>query len=434
MHFFGFYVYFCTIIYKYIKMNYEDLLESMNGAALAKEVMPFGQFYKKMTDGKYVNVVDLHEELLDSLVFTDALTAECEVNKHLDHKGQLHFTVETDSDGICAVKVEQGTFHTYERLLEDSPAIVAGKSFIFNTVTDLLDLMAYLHDQGICHVCYAPNNVLSRKGDTHPLLLFHGSAYKAMNNLPQLFGESNADYLAPEVLENGTFDERSDIYSLGKFIEFLYRQSEIPIELRGVVKKATDPDPDNRYQTPEDMKHAMTSRKSLRESFLLGIAALLVVCFCFSLYFTLVPEREDIEFVKPAPKQADDDLLDDGGYGSNTDLDNIDDSLGTNVDKHIMKEYEAKAEQIFRKRFAQRAEAILSRIYDKEHMGSTSKDFMAGSMSTMEELVEVQQQLGREAGLEPSRSQLIATQIIDQVTSRLKARMEEREKAEKEGE
>ena len=45
-------MYFCTIIYKYIKMNYEDLLESMNGAALAKEVMPFGQFYKKMTDGK----------------------------------------------------------------------------------------------------------------------------------------------------------------------------------------------------------------------------------------------------------------------------------------------------------------------------------------------------------------------------------------------
>ncbi len=415
-------------------MNYEDLLESRNGAALAKETMPFGQFYKKMTDNKYGNVVDLRKELLESLVFTGALASECEVNKRLDHKNQLHFAVATDSDGVCGVKVDQGTFHTYERLLEDSPAVVASKSFVFNAIGDLLDLTAYLHDQGICHVCYAPNNVLARKGDNHPMLLFHGSAYKAMNNLPQLFGESNAGYLAPEVLENGTFDERSDIYSIGKFIEFLFQQSEIPFELRGVVKKATAPDPDKRYQTPEDMKRGISSRKSLRESFLLGIAALLVVCFCFSLYFTLVPEREDIEFVKPAPKQADDDLLDDGGYGSNTDLDNIDDSLGTNVDKHIMKEYEAKAEQIFRKRFAQRAEAILSRIYDKEHMGSTSKDFMAGSMSTMEELVEVQQQLGREAGLDPSRSQLVATQIIDQVTSRLKARLDEREKAQRDGE
>lgn len=415
-------------------MNYEDLLESMNGAAMAKDTMPFGQFYKKMTDNKYSNVVDLHEELLDSLVFADALTTECEVNKHLEHKSQLHFTVEADGKGISCVKVDQGNFRTYERLLEESPAIVAGMSFIFDTISDLLDLMSYLHDQGIYHLCYAPNNVLVRKIDNHPMLLFHGSAYKAMNNMPHLFGESNADYLAPEILENGTFDDRSDIYSLGKFIEYLYQQSEIPIELRGVVKKATDPDPEKRYQTPEDMKRAMSSRKSIRDSLILGVAALLVVCFCFSLYFTLVPEREDIEFVKPAPKQADDDLLDDGGEEIDEELGSIDDSIGTNVDKRIMKEYEAKNEQIFRKRFARRAEAILSRIYDNEHMGATSKDFVAGSMSTMEELVEVQQQLGREAGLDPSRSQLVATQIIDQVTSRLKARMEEREKAKREGE
>jgi len=42
--------------------------------------------------------------------------------------------------------------------------------------------------------------------------------------------------------------------------------------------------------------------------------------------------------------------------------------------------------------------------------------------------------LGREAGLDPSRSQLVATQIIDQVTSRLKARLDEREKAQRDGE
>ena len=48
---------------------------------MQKEEMPFGLLHKKMVDGKYVNVIDLREDLLDSLVFSDALTTESEQNK-----------------------------------------------------------------------------------------------------------------------------------------------------------------------------------------------------------------------------------------------------------------------------------------------------------------------------------------------------------------
>lgn len=408
-------------------MNYEDLLESRNGAAMAKESMPFGQLYKKMTDNKYANVVDLREDLLDSLKFCDGLSTECKCNADLDHKNQLHFTESSDSAGLYGVKVEQGTYTTFERLLENSPAIVARKSFITRTLNDLLDLTAYLHDHGIFHVCFAPNNVLARKSDTAAMLLFHGSAYAAIGDPLMLYGESARPYLAPEVLDGGVADARSDIYSLGRFMEFLYQQSEIPYELRGVVKKATDPDPDKRYQTPEEMRRAIQNRRSIRESAILGLAALLVVAICFSLYFTLVPEREDIEFVKPAPRQAGE--LGDDGFGSTPQFDGLDDSIGTNVDQKTMREYEAKAEQIFRKKFSREAERILSRIYNSEHMGSTSKNFMASSQSTLEELVKVQVRLGNEAGLDQSRSQLVASQIVEQITSRLKAKMEALEKA-----
>ena len=39
-------------------MNYEELLESRNGAAMAKQSVPFGMMYKKMVDGKYNNIID----------------------------------------------------------------------------------------------------------------------------------------------------------------------------------------------------------------------------------------------------------------------------------------------------------------------------------------------------------------------------------------
>jgi len=397
---------------------------------MAKEPMVFGLLYKKMVAGKYANVIDLREELKESLVFSDAMVSEAERNKELKHKNQLNFKTAVDSAGLYGVTLESGTYHTFARLLEDNPAVVAGKDFIEHTLKDLLDLTSYLHDQGIFHICYSPNNVLARKGDNAAMLLFHGSAYQQFNDQELLYGDS-VSYIAPEVIEEGVFDARADIYSIGKFMEYLYQQSEVPVELKGVVKKATDPDPDRRYQTPEEMKSAISRRQNTRRSLLSLVAALVVAALCFYVYFSLTPEREDIEFVKPAPREPADDLLDDG-FDPTTELGLVEDTAAKRIDDKRMKEYQAKAEQIFRKNFTQEAERILSKIYNNDQMGATERNFRAGSQSTMEELVKAQVQLGHDAGLNDTRSQLVAGQIIEQVTNKLKAEMKEREKKQQE--
>ena len=394
---------------------------------MSKEPMPFGMLYKKMSGSKYANVIDLREELKDSLVFCDALVTECETNKQLHHKHQLHFTVSADSAGIYGVKVEQGGYRTFERLLEENPAVVAGKDFIADTVNALLELTSYLHDQGIYHICYSPRNVLARKKDNAPMLLFHGSAYKAMNDQVLLYGD-DISFIASEVLEEGTFDARSDIFSMGKFIEYLYSQSEIPFELKGIIAKATNPDPDKRYQTPEEMQRAISRRRNTRRSLVYLAAALSVSAFIAGLYFSLLPEREDIEFVKPAHRRAtlgDDDSM--------MDLSQSGDTLSGGTAPALMKTYQAKAEQIFRKQFTREADRILSKIYSDDRMGRTERNFMATSQSTIAELAKVQVRLGDEAGLSESRSQLIASQIVDQVTNRLKSEMNKKEKKKSEG-
>ena len=393
---------------------------------MAKEALPFGLLYKKTVDNKYVNVIDLREELKDSLVFCDAITSECEQNMLLKHKNQLHFTLASDSTGIYGVQVEQGSYRTFERLLEDNPAVVAGNNFIVSVIKDLLDITSYLHDQGIFHICYAPSNVLVRKGDNAPMLLFHGSAYAAYNNREELYGDKALSFIAPEVIENGTCDARADIYSIGSFMEFLYRQAEVPLELKAVIKKATNLDPEKRYQTPEAMLKAITTRQSTRKSVVSLLIALIVSGAFLGLYFYMTPAPENIEFVKAAPNVEDSlaeagiDLVDELGYEG--------DSTADHVDEQKMKEYQAKAEQIFRKNYAREAEKILSKIYTNERMNTSEKDFLSGSQSTMQELVKLQVQMGGDAGLSESRSQLIAGQIIEQVSNNLKAQMKAKEK------
>lgn len=408
-------------------MNYEELLESRNGAAMAKQALPFGWMHKQMADGKYVNVVDLKDDLKDSLVFTDALAAEADQNKHLNHRGQIHFEPQRDSAGLYGVTIDQGSYTTFSRLLEDHPAVVAQDQYVVNTIKALLEMATYLHGQGVYHLCFAPDNVLARKNDNVPMLLFHGSAYRTIRNLRELYGDSAA-FIAPEVLDGGKFDERSDVFSIGKFMEYLYKQSNIPLELKGVIAKATDANPEQRYLSADEMLKAINSRQSTRSSVVMGGAALLVVLICFGLYFSLVPDREDIEFVKPAPKEAEEDFLDDG-FDPVTELGLVVDSSASQIDEKKLREYEAKAEQIFRKNFTREANRILSGIYSDDRMRNNEKNFLAGSHSTMEELVKAQTKLGNDAGLAETRSKVIASEIIDQVTNRLKKQMEEKEKS-----
>ena len=67
------------------------------------------------------------------------------------------------------------------------------------------------------------------------------------------------------------------------------------------------------------------------------------------LYFEYFPETQPIEFVKPAPRAATDDLIDDGFDPAELGVTSDGDSLV--VDEAAERDFQAKAEEIFRKRY-----------------------------------------------------------------------------------
>lgn len=403
-------------------MNYEELLESRNGASMKRIQMPFGVLYKKMIDGSYANIIDLREDLFDNLRFSDALKSECEQVKSLNNLHQLHFRISTDSPSLVT---ETGNYLTLERLLSDSPALVAEKDFVEHLMADLAEVTTYLNEQSIYHLCFAPSNILVRKGNGSPMLLLHGSSFLFQNGLQALYGQEAATFVAPEVLDKGTADSRSEVYSLGKLLEELYRDSDVPFEYRQVIKKATDNDPQKRYQTVSQLVGSMRSRRNLRSSLVMGVAAVVVALLCMYAYFEFIPKPEVVEFVEPALDThigAEEEFGE--GYDPMMDLGVPQkDSSNVRVNEKKIKEYEAKAEQIFRKRYAQQAERILSKIYDNEHMNDTEKNFMVASSSVMEELTKLQIELGSKAGLSDAKSQRIASEIIENISNAKKAQM-----------
>lgn len=402
-------------------MNYEEMLAAKNDGKLNRTQLPIGEYYRVQVDGKYRAVVDIRPELNSSIAFSSALKTECERNKTLVNRYQLHFTPVVDETGeVTQLELEPGVFFSIEQLLNDNPAIVAEKGFVDNVLQALVDITTYLHRQGIRHVCYSPKTVLVRKGDHAVMLLSHGSFYMSMDDQRALYGD-DAVFVAPEVLEHGTIDDRCDVYSIGKFMETLFQRTEMTVEYRRALKKATSEMPEDRYDTPQALLKAVQARRSMVQSAMMLLVAVVVAFVVLQIYWELMPEPTQVEFVKPAPRQATDDLLDDGFKPEDLGVVSAD-SL-TEEDLETQRMYKAKAEEIFRKNYEKEADRILSKIYNKDYMNSTEKKFAAQSQSTIEELMKVQQKMGQEANLTPERSQLIASEIIERITNEKKKQL-----------
>ena len=402
-------------------MNFEEMLAAKNEGKLNKTSLPIGEYYRVQIDGKFRSVINIRPDLDSSIAFSGALKTECERNKTLANKHQLHYTPVVNEKGeIEQLEVEQGVFLSMEQLLNENPAVVAEKGFIDNTLQALVDITTYLHGQGIQHVCYSPKTVMVRKGDRAIMLATHGSFYLSMNDQRGFYGD-DAVFVAPEVLEHGSVDERCDVYSIGKFMEAIFEHAGMSVEYRKALKKATSEKPEDRYASPQALLKAIQARRKFMRSALMFLAAVIAALVILEVYLELVPEPTQVEFVKPAPRQATDDLLDDGFQPEDLGVVSAD-SL-TEEDEEAHRVYQAKAEEIFRKNYEKEADRILSKIYNKDYMNSTEKAFAAESQSTIEELMKVQQKMGQEASLTPERAQLIASEIIDRVTNQKKKQL-----------
>ena len=399
-------------------MNYEELLIAKAGGKLNQSQMPIGEFFRAKLDNKYQSMVDIRETLVANITFCEGMKRECEENAKIADKHQLHFTpVMKDNEIVRLIVSEPGQYMSFAEMLSETPSVVAQPDFLYHVLEELVSITTLLHQKGIRHICYSPNTVFARKGSISPMLLSHGSYYLGISDLEAFYGQ-DAKYVAPEVLQHGTIDDRCDVYSIGKFMESLGAVSAMLIEYRRVLKKATSESPEDRYNTPEEMLRSVRKQHRYKRTALTVALCLLAALVVLGLYFDMFPETNPVEFVKPVPRQPTDDLLDDGFDPAELGVTNSGDSLV--YDETAERDYQAKAEEIFRKKYAEEADRILSKIYNKEYMSNAEKKFTAESQTTIDELMKKQAELGESAGLTPERSQLIATEIIDRITEKKK--------------
>ena len=412
-------------------MNYDEMLKSSSSMAQHREQLPLGFFCRKQIEGKYRNALQLKPEWTDSLTATEGLRRDRQFA--FDHRSrhQLKYEFYEDSSGIVELDFEPGNYQSLAHLLADEPATLARKDFIKNILNGLFDATEELHQAGILHLCFAPSTVFLRKGDDTPLLLCHGSSLLGVKDQHALY-QGFETMVAPEVLDGSTKpDERSDVYALGRFIEQLFLNSNLPYEYKAVVKRATDDDPAQRYDSVAAMRKAIDARKTSRKSLLAILGAAVVAGLLVWLFFDLMPETSNVEFIddngvvqKEDPYQQvfDDPFVNDQEEYIDPEIALYLDSIG--MDEMTDEEFKAlsdsvktatQLEDIFRRRFTQQAEAKLTELYSRQNLGSSETDFISHSGKVFDELMAYAAQLARESGMQEGQASSLASQIISHI-------------------
>lgn len=224
----------------------------------------FAIVYRRKSNGLIVK--KLKEEFLVKKEIKSRFKREYDITKSLnDLQGIIEVYDFNSNDYSYTMKFAEQTLYDY--ILNFSHHYDSQKTMI----RQILYVMSKVHNRNIIHRDISPHNILiingilkiSDFGLGKDLEMFHSHRTAYTNSFGQLF------YCAPEQfmqLKDG--DKKSDVYSLGRLINFIMvSDPRIYNHLfRSVTEKATNENPESRYNDATELLNAIEKSISYHEN------------------------------------------------------------------------------------------------------------------------------------------------------------------------
>lgn len=397
-------------------MNYEELVSSYTTNGNMRQVTPIGVMQKRRVDTKYETVLTLHDWLVSDPIFMSQIKRESADTAEIKNDYQIPFTL---NDNATELIIGQGNYMSLEQFLNENPAMCADAIFVRNLFSQIVEWGSEYHSRGIFHVCFSPRNVFIHRKTLQLALVSHGSYYLQGNNLKEIY-KDYLDYVAPEVF-GGSIDERCDVYSVGKLLQFIFHFTDVPFVYKKIIARSTEVLPEDRYNSLDSMLSAFKGRRNMvRSAKEFGIALILALIIVGG-YFSVSSVQSQVEYVKPAAKNATEDFLDenfDPTEAMEILVSDTDTTLTPDKQKKL-DEYKKKAADIFRRRYEKEAQQVLSGIYARKYNNTSNQNFVQINQAAIEELIKKQTDIAAQTGIDPNTSQKIAQEVIDKVSTQL---------------
>jgi serine/threonine protein kinase len=254
--------------------SFSDIQQSFPDA----ELLPVGgstcDCYRVRLYGKLHFLKRLKPELRTDPRYVSALQKEFETGYRLDHPHLVRYI----SKGDDYLLTEYVDGETLAQFAANHPEYFKSRKQTDRFLSQLLDVVGYLHQHQIVHLDLKPENILITRIGHEVKLTDLGYCYA--DAYTDTMGHTDK-YAAPEQLNGSSIvDARTDIYAIGKILQNL-PNSHI---YNKVIARCTATDPSNRYQSIEELQSAL-KRTVPRMSLLLLMVVAIGLMTALFLFF-----------------------------------------------------------------------------------------------------------------------------------------------------
>lgn len=216
-------------------------------------------------------------------VLISALRREFNIGIHLKHPNIVsYFFLHDRTEEGLVIEMEFIDGKTLKQFIEGSTNKNKNGAKI---ISGILQALNYLHSKEIFHLDLKPENIMISNLDGKVKLI--DFSHSSTSTHIKSWG-SSTNYSAPE-LHDQKCSAKSDIFSLGKIIEYLQKNEALPKTRlwNAVVKKCTQNNERDRFQNISEIEHALRNVRVRRVSFLSAAAALASILSIF-----LLPKKD----------------------------------------------------------------------------------------------------------------------------------------------
>jgi len=163
---------------------------------------------------------------------------------------------------------------------------------IKNVLIDICDGLNYMHQRMIVHCDLKPENILVTANDSRAKIIDIGLPETEYKTDRELLIKEN-EFIAPELIKGEECDPRSDVYSLGKIIEFISERNLLN-QFSSVATHCTQFSREQRFDNIMEVRSYLTKGFSAVKIILLVVALAIIAAAAF-IYVPKIIEKNRAE-------------------------------------------------------------------------------------------------------------------------------------------
>ena len=214
---------------------------------------------RETIDGRVMMRKQLRRQFLDNGDHRDMLRKEYAVGSLLAERTPyvVGYRKMTDNDGECSIWMDYIEGETVDSLLAIQPDYFRNERNLRRFLLQLLEGLEEMHACQVVHMDIKPANVMLTSINWDVRIIDLGLSYTYSH--PTSAGMTDA-FAAPEQKTGGSVDARTDIYAVGKMIEYIAnklnsegRTYHLPRDIRRIMEGCLNDDKERRWQSCGDI-------------------------------------------------------------------------------------------------------------------------------------------------------------------------------------